>query len=395
MGAELKTAPNGKAIASQYIIRMNPDQTVTGLRAHIKEMQSRLGREMETTSVYEALGNLFLGYSARLTPRALEALISDPRLMYIEEDQVVSLNACQEQKNPDWGTARVGNANYTAVGAWSYNYLDGGSGLGVNAYIIDTGIYCENNDLNGETATGIKKVGTCTFGESFVYTGIGANKEKDVTDGNGHGTHCAGTVAGQTYGIAKEANLIAVKVLSDSGSGSTSGVIDGINWAANDAKGKPSVANLSLGGGFSQANNDAVAALIAAGVTTAVAAGNDNADACDYSPASTPEAITVAASDKNNARASYSNYGTCVDIYGPGSSITSSWIGSPSATNTISGTSMASPQVCGAAANYLSRNPGKTPQEIRDYLVNNGATNQITGNKPNTPNIVVQSNCNK
>lgn len=391
MGAELKTAQTGKAIASQYIIRMNPDQTVTGLRAHIKEMQSRFGREMETTSVYEALGNLFLGYSARLTPRALEALLADPRLMYIEEDQVVSINACNSESNPDWGLARVGNSDYTAVGSWTYPYADNASGAGVNAYVIDTGIYCENNDFTN------KKVGTCEFGESFVYNGIGPNKEKDVTDGNGHGTHCAGTVAGQTYGIAKEANLIAVKVLSDSGSGSTSGVIDGINWVASDAtaRGKPSVANLSLGGGFSQANNDAVTALVAAGVTTAVAAGNDNADACDYSPASTPAAITVAASDKNNARASYSNYGTCVDVYGPGSAITSAWIGSPSATNTISGTSMASPHVCGVAAIILSRNPGFNPTQVTSALLNteNAVSNQISGNKVGTPNLMVQSNC--
>lgn len=223
-GAELKTAQNGKAIATQYIIRLNPDQTLTTLRSHIKEMQTRLGREMETTSVYEALGTNFLGYSAKLTPRALETLLSDSRLMYIEEDQIVSLDACNSETDPDWGLARVSNTNYTAVGQWTFNYADNGSGKGVNAYIIDTGIYCENNDFTG------KKVGTCTFGESFVYSGIGPNKEKDVTDGNGHGTHCAGTVAGQTYGVAKEANLIAVKVLSDSGSGSTSGVIDGINW---------------------------------------------------------------------------------------------------------------------------------------------------------------------
>jgi len=218
---------------------------------------------------------------------------------------------------------------------------------------------------------------------------------KDTTDGNGHGTHCAGTVAGITYGVAKEANLIAVKVLSDSGSGSTSGVIDGINWAAADAtaKNKPAVANLSLGGGFSQANNDAVTGLVNAGVTTAVAAGNDNADACNYSPASTPAAITVAASDKNNARATYSNYGTCVDIYGPGSSITSAWIGSPSAINTISGTSMASPHIAGAAAKALSQNNALTPAQVTTQIINNAVPDQVTGNKVGTPNLMVHSNC--
>jgi len=387
--AEFKTAQNGKAIASSYIVKLNNDQNVITLRSHIREMQSRLTREMETTSVYEALGNNFLGYSAKLTPRALETLLKDSRISYIEEDQEVSLNACTSQANPDWGLARVSNFNYNATGTFNFNYVDGADGVGVNAYIIDTGIYCENNEFVN------KKVGTCTFGESFVYSGVGPNKVKDTTDGNGHGTHCAGTVAGITYGVAKEANLIAVKVLSDSGSGSTSGVIDGINWAAADAtaKKKPAVANLSLGGGFSQANNDAVTALVAAGVTTAVAAGNDNADACNYSPASTPSAITVAASDKNNARATYSNYGTCVDIYGPGSAITSAWIGSPSATNTISGTSMASPHIAGAAAKALSQNNGATPAQVTSTLLANSASDQITGNKPQTPNLIVQSNC--
>lgn len=390
MGAELKTAQNGKAIASQYIIRVNPDQKVAGLKSLITEFQTRLGREIETSSVYESLGDLFLGFSARLTPRALEVLLSDSRLMYVEEDQVVSIDACQSQSNPDWGLSRVGNANYNATNVGAYPYTDNGSGKGVNAYVIDTGIYCENNDFVN------KKVGTCTFGQSFVYTGVGPNKVLDTTDGNGHGTHCAGTVGGQTYGIAKEANLIAVKVLSDSGSGSTTGVIDGINWVASDAraKGKPSVANLSLGGGFSQANNDAVTALVASGVTTAVAAGNDNADACSYSPASTPTAITVAASDKNNARASYSNYGSCVDVYGPGSAITSAWIGSPSATNTISGTSMASPHVCGVAANFLSRSTTSTPAQITSKIISTSVSGQITGNKANTANLMVQSNCN-
>ncbi len=219
-GAEFKTAQNGKAIASSYINKLNPDQTVTTLRSHIREMQTRLSREMETTSVYEALGPEFLGYAAKLTPRALETLLSDNRVSYVEEDQEVSINVCNSQANPDWGLARVSNSNYNATGTFTFQYATNGDGVGVNAYIIDTGIYCENNEFVN------KKTGTCTFGESFVYV----NQVKDTTDGNGHGTHCAGTVAGITYGVAKEANLIAVKVLSDAGSGSTSGVIDGINW---------------------------------------------------------------------------------------------------------------------------------------------------------------------
>jgi subtilisin family serine protease len=321
----------------------------------------------------------------------LEAVLRDNRVMYVEEDQVVSLNACQTQTGADWGLLRVANANYTSTTSASLTnqYLDGSAGVNIDAYIIDTGIYCENNDFVN------KKVGSCKFGESFVYEGFGPNKVKDTTDGNGHGTHCAGTVAGITYGVAKEANLIAVKVLSDSGSGSTSGVIDGINWAASNSKttGRKSVANLSLGGGFSQANNDAVTALVEAGVTTAVAAGNDNADACSYSPASTPIAITVAASDKTNSRASYSNYGTCVDVYGPGSSITSAWIGSPSATNTISGTSMASPHVAGVAAKILSANPDFSPTDVNKKIVDDAQVGQMTNNPAGTPNLMIYANC--
>jgi len=361
------------------------------MRQHVTEIADRVGADMETSSMYTGLFPGFLGYSAKLGPRALEAVLRDNRVMYVEEDQVVSLNACQTQTGADWGLLRVANANYTSTTSASLTnqYLDGSAGVNIDAYIIDTGIYCENNDFVN------KKVGSCTFGESFVYDGFGPNKVKDTTDGNGHGTHCAGTVAGITYGVAKEANLIAVKVLSDSGSGSTSGVIDGINWAASNSKttGRKSVANLSLGGGFSQANNDAVTALVEAGVTTAVAAGNDNADACSYSPASTPIAITVAASDKTNSRASYSNYGTCVDVYGPGSSITSAWIGSPSATNTISGTSMASPHVAGVAAKILSANPDFSPTDVNKKIVDDAQVGQMTNNPAGTPNLMIYANC--
>lgn len=182
--------------------------------------------------------------------------------------------------------------------------------------------------------------------------------------------------------------------MSDMGSGSTSNIISGVNWVAGQAKtgGRPSVANLSIGGGYSQANNDAIAGLVAAGVTAAVAAGNDNSDACNYSPASEPTAITVAATDKTNARAYYSNYGTCCDIFGPGSNITSAWIGSPSATNTISGTSMASPHVCGVAAKFLSANPAATPADITNQILAQASTGEITDTK-DTPNLMVYGYC--
>jgi serine protease len=385
--AELKTASNGKKITSQYIIRLNPSETATSLKSHIMEMKSKFGTDVEELNVYENLGPaFFMGYSAKLNSRALEGVLRDSRIMYVEEDQIAQINDCQEQSNPDWGLARTNWKNYTSTATFNYDYTTGASGSNVDAYIIDTGIYCENNDFTQ------KKTGTCTFGYSAVTNNDGSI---DTTDGNGHGTHCAGTVAGITYGVAKEANLIAVKVLADSGSGAWSGVIAGVDWVAGQAAqtGRKSVANMSLGGGKVQSVNDAVTGLVNSGVTTAVAAGNDNSDACNYTPASTPTAVTVAASDSSNNRASYSNYGSCVDLYGPGSSITSAWIGSPSAINTISGTSMASPHVAGVAAKILSYNPSYTPSDVTNKLLSDATQGVVNRNPAGTPNLMVYGSC--
>jgi subtilisin family serine protease len=385
-GAEFKAARNGKAIFSQYIIRLNPDQDVSALKTHIADLKQQFGADFEALDLYENLGSKsFLGYAAKLSSAALQILLRNGKVMYVEEDQTVHLNDCQQETNPDWGLARTNYRNYDTTQTYTYDYTTGATGAGVDAYIIDTGIYCENDDFTK------KAVGKCSFGYSSVKNIFGV---VDTTDGNGHGTHCAGTVAGQTYGVAKEANLIAVKVMSDAGSGSTSNIVSGINWVAGQAKanGRPSVANLSIGGGYSQANNDAVAGLVGAGVTTAVAAGNDNSDACNYSPASEPLAITVAATDKYNSRAYYSNYGACCDVFGPGSNITSAWIDSPSATNTISGTSMASPHVCGVAAKYLSASPASTPADITALILKEASKDEIS-DPQGTPNLMVYGYC--
>jgi len=385
-GAEYKTAQNGKAIFSQYLIRLNPDQDRNSLHTHLEELKLQLGSDFEVLDRYDSMSpSHFLGYAAKLSSVGVQLLLKNSKVMYVEEDQTVHLNDCQQETNPDWGLARTNYHNYDTTQTYTYDYTTGATGAGVDAYIIDTGIYCENNDFVN------KKVGTCTFGYSSVKNIFGV---VDTTDGNGHGTHCAGTVAGQTYGVAKEANLIAVKVMSDQGTGSTSNIVSGINWVAGQVKanGRPAVANLSIGGGYSQANNDAVAGLVGAGVTTAVAAGNDNSDACNYSPASEPLAITVAATDKYNARAYYSNYGSCCDIFGPGSNITSAWIGSPTATNTISGTSMASPHVCGVAAKYVSVNPAATPATITSQLLAAASVNEIS-DVQGTANLMVYGYC--
>jgi subtilisin family serine protease len=214
------------------------------------------------------------------------------------------------------------------------------------------------------------------------------SNDNNATDCQGHGTHVAGTVGGTSYGVAKNVTLVAVRVLDCSGGGTTAGVIAGIDWVTADhAAGQPAVANMSLGGGFSQALNDAVARSVADGVTYAVAAGNENAtNACTRSPASTPSAITVGATTSTDARASYSNIGTCLDIFAPGSGITSAWYNSPTATNTISGTSMATPHVAGAAALVLSANPGATPAQVGTTLNNAATTGVVTNPGNGSPN---------
>jgi serine protease len=369
-------------IPDQYIVRLQSSLKKDGLLAHVQKMQNLLGHNFELLHVYDTFANFnVVAYAVKLSSVGLAALLQQDNIVYIEEDGVAKIDDCIPQSGPDWGLARVNHHNYTATTSYTYDYTTGATGLNVDAYIVDTGIYCENNDFVN------KRSGTCRFG----YTAITG----DTTDGNGHGTHCAGTVAGITYGVAKEANLIAVKVLADSGSGAWSGVIAGMNWVTEQSQtsGRRSVANLSLGGGFTQTVNDAVNAAVAGGVTCAVAAGNSNANACNYSPASAVDAITVGATDQANRRASYSNYGTCLDMFGPGSAITSAWIGSPSATNTISGTSMASPHVAGVAAKVLSVNSGFTPAQVLTQLQNTASVNEISDVQTGSPNLMVYGYC--
>jgi len=235
--------------------------------------------------------------------------------------------------------------------------------------VIDTGILTTHTDFGGRATA--------------VYNAI---TNEASTDLNGHGTHCAGTIAGTTYGMAKQVALKAVKVLSASGSGSTTGVVAGVNYVSNNKNtARRNVASMSLGGGASTAMDSAVEQSIAGGVTYAIAAGNDNANACNYSPARVSTAITVGATTNTDARSSFSNFGTCVNIFGPGSSITSDWIGSNTATNTISGTSMATPHVAGAAALVLAQGLATTPAAVRTWLVNNASAGKVTNPGTGSP----------
>jgi hypothetical protein len=247
-------------------------------------------------------------------------------------------------------------------------FTPAGAGSGVKAYIVDTGVRTSHSEFTGRTVTG--------------YSAIGGTPE----DCHGHGTHVAGTVAGTTYGVAKLATIVPVRVLDCSGSGSTSGVVDGINWAIGDhVAGTPAVMNLSLGGGASKTMDDAVAAAVADGITVVVAAGNSTADACYYSPAREPSAITVAASDQSDNIAYFSNFGSCVDIFGPGVTILSAGITTDTAAATMSGTSMAAPHVAGVAATYLGLNNSATPAQVTTALTTYSSINRIvdTSGSPN------------
>ena len=299
------------------------------------------------------------GFAATLSPGAVALLQADPDVAYIEQDGV--MEAWTTQSGATWGIDRIDQRSRPLSGTYTYT----STGSGVTAYIIDTGIQTSHPQFGGRAAV--------------AYDALGGNGQ----DCNGHGTHVAGTVGSATYGVAKGVALRAVRVLDCNGSGSTSGVIAGMNWVASHHVAK-SVANMSLGGGYSSSTNSAANSLASSGVFLAVAAGNSNANACNYSPSSAANTTTVAASTSSDARASYSNYGGCVDLYGPGSSITSTWLNG--GTNTISGTSMATPHVTGVAALYKATYGDASYSTIRSWLTTNATANVITGNPTGTPN---------
>ncbi len=306
------------------------------------------------------------GFAASLPAQALEGLRRNPNIAYIEADQVITLEATQS--GATWGLDRIDQRSLPLSTSYTYNY----TGAGVTVYIIDTGILYGHNDFGGRA--------------SFGFDAFGGNG----SDCNGHGTHVAGTVGGSVYGVAKGTSLVAVRVLDCNGSGTTSGVIAGVDWVTANAV-KPAVANMSLGGSKNTTLDNAVTNSVNSGVTYAVAAGNSNRDACNFSPARAAAAITVGATTSSDARASYSNYGKCLDLFAPGSSITSAWYTSNTALNTISGTSMASPHVAGVAALYLEANPSASPSAVTSAIVNNATTGKVTSAGRNSPNRLLYS----
>lgn len=304
----------------------------------------------------------FSGYSGKFSPSVRDAIRALPEVEYVERDSVVW--ASETQTGAPWGLARISHRKALGFGSFNKYLYDVNGGEGVDAYVVDTGVNVDHVEFEGRAK----------WGKTIPQNDVDK-------DGNGHGTHVAGTIASRKYGVAKKAQIIAVKVLGSGGSGTMSDVVAGVVWAAQSAaakakseagkagsKFKGSVANMSLGGGKSQPLNDAVAGAVKSGLHFAVAAGNENADACNTSPASVEEAVTVGASTIADELAYFSNNGPCVDIQAPGLNILSTWNTGNTAVNTISGTSMASPHVAGALAYYLSLYPDNFQPTEADYL---------------------------
>ncbi|CAN8100425.1 unnamed protein product [Discula destructiva] len=412
---------NAETIPNRYIVKFKKHVTDKHAKDHhvwlnAVQSASQETREMElrkrsqfplADQVFDGLkhtysiGSGFVGYAGHFDDNTIEEIRRHPDVEAIEQDSIVHTmeykveESCsgETESNSPWGLARVSHRDTLSFGTFNkYLYADEG-GEGVDAYVIDTGTSTKHVDFEGRAH----------WGKTIP------NGDSDQ-DGNGHGTHCSGTIAGKKYGVAKKAHVYAVKVLRSNGSGTMADVIAGVDWAAErhqsevekakagKRKGfKGSVANMSLGGGKTKMLDNAVDAAVESGIHFAVAAGNDNADACNYSPAASELAVTVGASAIDDSRAYFSNYGKCTDIFAPGLSIQSTWIGSETAVNTISGTSMASPHIAGLLAYYLSLQPAKdsdyaladiTPKKLKNMLTTVATKGGLSDMPSGTPNLL-------
>ncbi|MGK5533298.1 S8 family serine peptidase [Streptomyces sp. URMC 129] len=347
------------AITGSYIVTLDESDVRAGTSAG-RALAREYGADI-TETYTEAIN----GYAVELSEREARRLAADPAVESVHQNRMLSIDAAQPSP-PSWGLDRMDQAALPLNK--SYSYPDS-AGAGVTAYIIDTGVRVSHSDFGGRARNGYDAV----------------DNDNVAQDGNGHGTHVAATVAGTAYGVAKRAEIVAVRVLDNAGRGTTAQVIAGIDWVTENAE-KPAVANVSLGGGVDSALDTAVRNSIASGVTYAVAAGNDNANASNSSPARVSEAITVGSTTNTDARSSFSNYGSAVDIFAPGSSITSAWSTGDTATKSLSGTSMAAPHVAGAVALYLADHPTATPASVSTALRSNALTGLIGDVGVGSPN---------
>lgn len=375
--APLLGTENPQAIAGQYIVMLR-DGAVPGLRAQNLSgslsaqslaaqqlIAQNFGLDAQGLQVLQVYGGTVQGFAARLSAQNLTTLRDDKRVKYIEQDALSAASATQT--GVTWGLDRIDQRDLPLGGGYTYS----GTASNVTAYIIDTGIYTGHSNFGGRAVWGGN------------WTGDGYNY-----DCAGHGTHVAGTVGSATYGVAKGVRLVAVKVLGCNNYGANSSIIGGINWAAANRSG-PAVANISITGDYSHAVNDSVDAAVNSGLIIAIAAGNFGQDACNYSPASAPNGINVGNVNSSDVRNSSSNYGSCVDLFAPGTNITSTSYNGGTAV--MSGTSMASPHVAGTIALYLSANPSANLSQVRSALLGNSTPNRLSNIGAGSPNRMLYS----
>ncbi|KAF7731254.1 serine protease [Apophysomyces ossiformis] len=397
--APLYHNPGAEAIDQSYIVVLKDHVDSYKSMSHCNWVSSLVKRQLEDVPFREYLDTSMIsgithtydmtnwrGYAGKFDDQTLDHIRRSPDVAYVERDTVVYL--MDMQRNAPWGLARISHRKPLDLRTFSQYPHDGNGGEGVKVFVIDTGINIQHNDLEGRASWGVT-----------IPDGVADE------DDNGHGSHCAGTIAGKRYGVAKRAEPVAVKVLRSNGSGTMSGVLAGVNWAVEQHKEdaatarstgkkyKGAVANMSLGGARSRALDESVNRAVENGVFFAVAAGNENMDACGTSPAAAENAMTVGASNVRDERAYFSNHGPCVDVFAPGQNILSIWNNGRDGTNTISGTSMASPHVAGLAAYFLSLSDGEeTPAKIKQMIIDHSTTGALTNLPKNTRNLLAYNN---
>ena len=361
----IRDAGTAEVVADSFVVVLKSDGASVSSRA--SSLAGKYGAAVKHTYT-----SALRGFSATMSEARAKRLAADPAVDYVQRDGIHGIAGTQT--NPPWGLDRIDQRDLPLNSSYTYPDVT----QEVRAYVLDTGIRFSHSQFGGRA----------TSGPDFV------SNDNDSSDCHGHGTHVSGTIGGSTYGVAKSVRLVGLRVLNCSGNGPTSGIVAAINWVTSQKQanpGIPAVANMSLGGGADSALDNAVANSVAAGVQYSLAAGNGDIfgnpqNACSTSPARTPNAVTVGATQSNDARASFSNYGTCLDLFAPGVGVLSSWYTSDTATNTISGTSMASPHVAGVAALYLQSNPGATPAAVSGALTSGATVGKVTSPGTGSPN---------
>ena len=370
--APLINAPISTAIKGSYIVVLKQSNSITADKESLElytQNTAQFLADQNAFKINRVFDSALSAFTATLDTKQLESLRRNPNVNYIEQDQTITIDPVisnnASQTNAIWGLDRIDQRDLPLSGSYDYNY----DGTGVTAYVIDTGVTNTHSEFGGRS----------TSGYDFV------DNDNDATDCNGHGTHVAGTIGGAQYGVAKNVNIVGVRVLSCRGSGTTSGVIGGVDWVAENASG-PSVANMSLGGGVSSALDQAVANAVQSGISFLLAAGNSNADACNSSPAREPTGVTVGSTTNRDSRSSFSNWGSCVDVFAPGSNIKSAWY--DGGYKTISGTSMATPHVAGVAALYLQEKGSLSPSELSNLISQRASVGKVRDTKGTTNKLL-------